>query len=364
MTPAKRTPSQRSGAKVRLKLVQVGAGRVLLVRLLGGEAKAQTALRTRLRTLVADEFLTFDGCIFRISHEMGIERVCKHLGERATPVYDPNLQRDLPALPCPWPTVPVEPVRTPETRPRIYMARVWHPEFAESLAFQLPSRTEDLVRDDVEIDFERELSTARRWRINRKDLDRVPVCVVADHYEPRVHDILDRHYDCCWDEFLAGDEWEVLPHPEPTQYPVRTLSEDDFRALEVVPYGDIDEINQAYREKKEDYLNLRIPAEEWLDVDVAYQRIRRYHIPRGADGPEVVVAPAEILARLRELLPERESDRVRWFHAFSWALAAIPADLVTSPEGCERLLRHLRSVDSLMPGAGFVADDNDVGPNG
>jgi hypothetical protein len=350
--------SKRSPSKARLKLVQVGTARVLLVRLLG-DARTQSAAHARLRTLVADEFLSFDGCLFRVSHELGIERVFKLLSERASPVYDPNLVRELPALPCPWPLTS-EPLRTMETRPRIYMARVWHPEFAESLAFQLPGRPDDFLRDDVELDFERELAVAKRWRIHRKDLDRVPVCVVADHYEPRVHDILDRHYDCWWDEFLAGDEWSVLPHPEPTQYPVRTLGDEDFRALEVVPYGDIDEINQAYREKKEDYLNLRIPAEEWLDVDVAYQRIRRHHMPRAADVPEVVVAPAEVLERLRQLLPDSEVDRVRWFHAFSWALGAIPADLVNDPDGCQRLLRYLRATSSLLPGAGFVAADPEL----
>jgi hypothetical protein len=72
-----------------------------------------------------------------------------------------------------------------------------------------------------------------------------------------------------------------------------------------------------------------------------------------------VVAPAEVIERLRVLLPDSEIDRVRWFHAFCWALAAIPADLVRDPAGCERLLRYLRTNPALLPGAGFVAESND-----
>jgi hypothetical protein len=341
--------AKRTATKARLKLVAIGSGRILLVRLCPAAAATNKAALARMRTLVADEHLTFDGSVFRVSHDLAIERVFKLLSERCEPSYDPNLSRDLAALPNPWP-IPSVPLRAPETRPRIYMARVWHPEMAESLAFQVPGRDDDFLKDDLEIDFDRELSAARAWRIHRKDLDRVPVCVVADHYEPRVHDILDRHFDCWWDEFLAGEEWTLLPHPVDTQYPVRTLTEQDFFTLEVEPYGEIDEINLAYRDRKEDYLNLRIPAEEWMDIDVAYQRIRRHHFPKEPDFPDTVVAPPAVVMRLRELLPGDERDRVRWFHAFCYGLGGIPADLVKEAAGCERVLRYLRDVPGLLPG--------------
>jgi hypothetical protein len=335
-------------SKARLKLVKVGPSRVLLVRFVPSDARVTKAALERMRSLGTDEHVNFDGTVFRISHDMAVERVAKLVIDRANAVYDPNLLRELPALANPW-AIPEVGLRSPEQRPRIYMARVWHPEMAESLAFQWPSRDDSFVADDLELDFERELSMAKRWRIHRKDLDRVPVCVIADHYEPRAHDILDRHCECWWDEFLAGEEWSVLPHPSPTNYPVRSLSEQDFLVLEVEPYGSIDEINLAYREKKEAYLNHGISAEEWMDVDVAYQRIRRHHFPAEADLPETVVAPKPVVLRLRELLPS-ERDRVRWFHAFSYVLGAIPADLVKDHEGCERLLRYLRDVPALLPG--------------
>jgi hypothetical protein len=346
---------KRSATKARLKLVSVGTSRILLVRLVPSDARINKAALARMRSLVADEHLSFDGCLFRVSHDLGIERIYKLLTERCTVAYDPNLGRDLAPLPNPW-QIPAVPVRQAQDRPRIYMARVWHPEMAESLAFQYPGRDDDFLRDDLEIDFDRELSAARSWRLHRKDLDRVPVCVVADHYEPRVHDILDRYFDCWWDEFLAGDEWSVLPHPPDTQYQVRTLTEQDFFTLEVEPYGSIDEINLAYRDKKEDYTNLRIPAEEWMDIDVAYQRIRRHHFPKDPDFPETVVAPSPVVRRLRELLPDHERDRVRWFHGFCYALGAIPADLVKEPAGCDRLLRYLRDVPALLPGLASITE--------
>ena len=68
-----------------------------------------------------------------------------------------------------------------------------------------------------------------------------------------------------------------------------------------------------------------------------------------------MVAPTAVVLRLRELLPDDERDRVRWFHAFSYALGAIPADLVKDPEGCDRVLRYLRGVPSLLPGMAFGA---------
>jgi hypothetical protein len=341
--------AKRTTTKARLKLVAIGNRRVMLVRLVPSSPGTNKAALARMRTLVADEHLTFDGSVFRVSHDMGIERIFKLLNERCVASYDPNLGRELAALPNPWP-IPAQPQRLAEARPRIYMARVWHPEMAESLAFQYPGRDDDFLKDDLEIDFDRELAAARAWRIHRRDLDRTPVCVVADHYEPRVHDILDRYFECWWDEFLAGEEWTVLPHPTDTEYPVRALTDQDFFTLEVEPYGAIDEINLAYRDKKEDYLNLRIPAEEWLDIDVAYQRIRRHHFPRDPELPETVVAPSTVVLRLRELLPDNERDRVRWFHGFCYALGGIPADLVRDSAGCDRVLRYLRDVPSLLPG--------------
>ncbi len=350
---AKRNP----GGKARLKLVRVGLGRVLLARLCLAEGKTLQAARARLGASVSSDYLAFDGQVFRVSHDLAIDRVVKLLGERCELVYDPNLGNttgaDPAVLPNPWPMKSL-PVRDPLAKPLIYMARVWHPEMAESLAFQIPDREDDCRRDDLEIAFDRELPAARAWRRDRKDLDRVPVTVVADHYEPRVHDVLDRLYDCWWDEFLAGEEWSVLPHPEPTQYPVRALSEADFFSLEVEPFGPIDEINLAYREKKEDYLNNRISAEEWLDVDVAYQRIRRHHFPSEPDLPDNVVAPVAVVRRLRELLPGHERDRVRWFHAFCYPLGGVPADLVRESAGEERVLRYLRDVPALLPGGAFT----------
>jgi hypothetical protein len=63
-----------------------------------------------------------------------------------------------------------------------------------------------------------------------------------------------------------------------------------------------------------------------------------------------VVAPSAVVLRLRELLPEQERDRVRWFHAFCYPLGGIPADLVKDPAGSDRVLRYLRAVPSLLPG--------------
>lgn len=265
--------SKKLPSKARLKLVAVGSERLLLVRFVPFSEHVQRTLGLTLREAVPEDALSFDGEVFRFRGNAVVEKVLRQLRGRCDLVYDPNLLRALPAMPNPW-SIPAEPPRDWNKKPIVYMARVWHPDMAESLAFQ--SVVHD---DDFLIDFKKELADAKRWRMFRRDLDNVPVWVVADHYAPRAHDVLDRYYDCWWDEFLAGEEWDVLPPPPNTQYPVRTLTAQDFLTLGIAPYCGLEDINAAYRERKEAYLENRIPVEEWLDVDVAYQRIRRHHFP-------------------------------------------------------------------------------------
>jgi hypothetical protein len=336
--------AKRPNTKARVKLVAAGPERFLLLRFVPFSEHIQRSLGGQVRDLVPEDKLTFDGEVFGIRHELAMERVLKLLRSRCDVVYDPNLLHGRKALPNPWP-IPSAPERDWTKKPIIYMARVLHPELGEALAFQSPE-----YDDDFMIDFRRELSDARPWRRFRKDLDRVPVWVVAEYYAPRVHDVLDRYFDCRWEEFMAGEEWDILDPPEGTQYPTRKLEEQDFHVLGVKPYCGIDEINAAYREQKEGYQENRIAVEQWLDIDLAYQRIRRHHFPSEPELPGEVIGPVEVVRGLRDLLPDDASERVRWFHSFHFGLGGIPARLVETPEGTERVVRYLRLLQATAVG--------------
>jgi hypothetical protein len=336
--------AKKTGPRARLKLVSVGTEKVLLLRLVPFGDAVRKLLEGRLREVVLDGKFHFDGEAYSIVGWPSIVQAWRVLVSACDPVYDPNLSPGLAELENPWP-IPELPRRDPLRRPTIYMARVFHPELGEALAFQIPEHDDDFV-----MDFKRELSDAQAWRRYRRDLDRSPVWAVAEFYSARAHEVLDRYFTCVWDEFLAGEEWDVLEPPGGTQYPLRRLTAQEFRVLEVSPYCGIEEINLAYRERKEAYLSNRIPVEEWLDIDLAYQRIRRHHFPREQELPETVVASTAIVERLRALLPDSEDDRVEWFHGFCFALGGFPVKLAQTPEGAALVLEYLSTVPALLPG--------------
>ena len=330
--------AKNRSVRARVKSVAVGPEALLLLRFVPATEEVDKTLGSALRAMVSAGQLTYDGEVYRLRGEALAHRVVAFLRERCEVVYDANLQRDLSARPNPWP-IPVAPLRDWAQKPVITMARVWHPELAEALAFQSPSYDDDFL-----IDFRRELAEAKQWRDFRTDLDTVPIWVVADHYAPRVHDVLDRYFECWWDEFLGGGEWNVLPVPAHTRYPERRLSDGDFAELGV-PWGAaLEELNAAYREKKEAYLEGRIHVEQWFDVEVAYQRIRRHHRPEPSAHPETVVAPPALLRLLREALPGSEEERVRWFHGKSAVLGGAPADLVAAPGGLAAVTEYLEAL--------------------
>jgi hypothetical protein len=327
-------------ARARLKLVSAADGALLLVRFVPFTEQVRRTLGRKLRS--AAPTTTFDGEVYSVQGESAVAATIRLLRGECELAYDPNLLRGHPALPNPWP-IPTVAARDWSQRRGVSMARVHHPELGESLAFQSAE-----YDDDFMIDFKLTLADAGRWYRFRQDLDRVPVWIVAEWYADRVHEVLDRYFDCCWDEFMAGEEWDVLPPPNETRYPVRRLSPLDFRALGVQPFADLHDINAAYRERKAAYLERRIPVEEWLDTDVAYQRIRRHHFPV-EPSPEVLVAPREIVLLLRQRFPDDEADRARWFNGYNQPLGGVPATMIATTEGFEAVTRYLEVTLALAP---------------
>jgi hypothetical protein len=178
---------QKSGAKARLKLVSVGNERVLLLRFVGRTEYAAKVFPARIREHAGPERASFDGEVWRIRGDQEIKWAAGCAVEQCRAVYDPNLlQLELSALPNPW-SIPEEPLRDPKQKPVLYMARVFHPDLAESLAFQLP-----LYDDDFLIEFSRRLSHAKAWCRYRSDLK---IWAVADYYTPIAHDVLDAFYE-------------------------------------------------------------------------------------------------------------------------------------------------------------------------
>jgi Protein of unknown function (DUF2384) len=319
---------------VRVKLVMVADEKILLLRVVGAGVFARKELHQTIQRSVGPAALTFDGEIYRIRGQRAIQELVPVIRDRCQATYDPNLLGEgLEALRNPWP-IPEEPRRNPADRPVVYMARVWHHHMAESIAFQLPR-----YHDDFIIEFRRQLGSSE-WREYRKDLN---VWIVADHYEPTVHDILDRFFECRWDEFLAGDEWNVLPPPAGSQYRTRTLEAQDFRVLGVEPGCALWEIHAAYREQKEKYVQNDMHPDEWYDVDTAFQRINKHYKPPQDEEdllPDQVAAPTPIVLLLRQVFTN-ERDRVLWYHRFQHSLRKAPVDLATTDEGTAQVVRLL-----------------------
>jgi hypothetical protein len=326
------------GRLVRLKLVAVGIEKLLLVRFVGLREAAR-AFGDRPRQSGSADRWSFDGEIWRIQGAGAIASAVQFLRESWSPVYDPNLHRDLPALPDPWGLAQAE-RRNWNEKPTVYMARVWHERMAESLAFQLPGYDDDFI-----IELRRRFGPLKEWREYRKDLQ---VWIIADHYEPLAHELLDAFYRCCWDPLFGGDEWNVLPPLPGTQYPVRTLDDGDFRTLGVAPGCAIWEIHAAYRDRKDDYNNNRIDGDEWFEVDTAFQRIDRYYRPDPEEElPDQVAAPRAIVLLLRQIFPG-EPERVIWYYRHQDVLGGVPHELALTAEGeaqvgrCLELMRLLR----------------------
>jgi hypothetical protein len=327
--------------RARLKLVSVSNDAMLLIRFVQVTERARRALERTLRETVDDA--VSDGEVFSVKGKKAIAAAWRVVRSECEPVYDPNLMRGHPALPNPW-RIPTAPPRDWTERPTIQMARVRHPELGEALAFQSPR-----YDDDFMIDFRLTLPDAGRWCRFRQDLDSTPVWIVAEYYADRTHAVLDRYFLCQWDEFMAGEEWDVLPPPTETSYPVRRLALQDFQVLGVEAYAGIQDLNAAYRERKEAYLENQIPVEEWLEVEVAYERIRRHHFPE-PEVAEPVIAPREILILLRKRFPDDEVDRSRWFHGYNRNLGGVPARLVETADGLARVAAFLELTSALAPG--------------
>jgi hypothetical protein len=325
------------GRLVRLKLVAVGSEKVLLVRFVGGRNTA-SAFGDRVRQSVPADRWSFDGEVWRIRGSGAISGAAQYLREACSPMYDVNLLRELPALPNPW-DFPQAERRDWQSRPVVYMARVWHGRMAESLAFQLPR-----YDDDFMIELRRRFAPLKEWREYRKDLQ---IWIVADHYEPLAHELLDGFYQCWWDPLFGGDEWNVLPPPPGTQYPIRTLVDQDFRTLGVAPGCPLWEIHAAYRERKDDYNNNRIDGDEWFEVDTAFARIDRFYRPDpDQDLPDQVAAPREIMLLLREVFAT-EPDRVAWYYRHQDVLGAVPRELALTSEGAAQVMRCLEIIRLL-----------------
>jgi hypothetical protein len=325
------------GRQVRLKLVAVGIDTVLLVRFVGVR-NAAVAFGDRLRQSGPAGRWWFDGDIWRIQGAKAIGAAVQLLRDSSSAVYDSNLQRDLPALPNPW-GFPEAERRNWDERPIVYMARVWHERMAESLAFQLPRYDDDFV-----IELRRRFAAIKEWREYRRDLQ---IWIIADHYEPIAHDLLDNFYRCIWDPLFGGDEWNVLPPPPGTQYAIRTLEDADFRTLGVTPGCPIWEIHAAYRDRKDDYKNNRIDGDEWFEVDTAFQRIDRDYRPDAEeDLPDQVAAPRAIMLLLREIFPT-EPERVIWYYRHQDVLGGVPRELTLTADGEARVLRCLEIMQLL-----------------
>jgi hypothetical protein len=126
-----------------------------------------------------------------------------------------------------------------------------------------------------------------------------------------------------------------------TQYPTRTLVDQDFRTLGVAPGCPVWEIHAAYRERKDDYNNNRIDRDEWFEVDTAFSRIDRFYRPDPElDLPDQVAAPREIIELLREIFAS-EPDRVAWYYRHQDALGAVPRELALTSEGTAQVMRCL-----------------------
>jgi hypothetical protein len=328
----------RSSSKIRLKLVGIGPQRLLYLRVVGYQERMHAPLVRAVLSEFPEERRQFDGEVFRL-HGEGLDALARRAAREGNAVYDPNLERDTAALPNPWP-IPAEPPRDHARKPRIYMARVRHPELAEALAFQ--TRDYD---DDFLIDFRRATNHLKPWRRYHPDFK---AWAVAEHYEDVVHRALDRHYECWWDEFMAGEEWDLLPPPPDTRYPIRALTAEDFALLRVPPYCSIADLNHGYRLLKESYEANRISPDEWMDVDEAYGRIRRHHFPPDDDALPPPVGPQAILLLLRDWLPDPD-EQSRWFHAFNHGLGGTPADLVKVPADAQRVANYVRVMMTIMP---------------
>jgi hypothetical protein len=341
--------------RARLKLL---SAQTLAVRFVDTNDHVRNTLGALLTEVVPVGAVFSDGEIYTVtSAETHAPAVLKALRPHCELIYDPNLIRESAGLPNPW-RIPTEPLRDRSQRQVIYMARVWHPEFAESIAFQSPH-----YDDDFMLALRGALRNVKRWTLVRKDLDRVPIWVVADHYEPVVHDVLDRYYDCQWDEFFAGDEWNVLPPPANSQYTTRRLSAREFELLGVRPFCSIVEATSAYSDRKAEYEGNQIHVDEWMDIDLAYQRIRAHpYETQEQELPEVVAAPREITLMLRTIFPgapdtaegaRAEEERVRWYYTHNPSLGGIPADIVAGePDGEQRVVRYLQLMQLMQPATG------------
>jgi hypothetical protein len=323
---------------VRVKLAEIGKEITLFIRFNRMAPRERMNLEQGLRQAVAD--CRSDGEVQWVSGQPGIEAAWAFIAAECDAAYDLNLERERVGRPCPWP-IPLVPLRDWRKKLPTEMARVYHPDLGESLAFLSPR-----YDDDFMIDFKRALAGLERWYRCRRDLERRAVWIVAEAYAGRVHEVLDQYFHCRWDEFMAGDEWDVLPPPASTTYPTRTLTREDFLTLDVAPDDDIAEINLAYREKKEAYRDNRLSVDEWLDIDLAYQRIRRHHLPEHNASTSVVLAPREILRLLQENFP-RPADQARWYHSFNHNLNGVPAHLVESRAGCDTVARYLELTGML-----------------
>jgi hypothetical protein len=331
--------------KVRLKLIDVGGDQLLFVRFVPFNDSVRKELGQQLQDGCEAGTCSSDGEVFTVRGQRSIATAWALLRASCEAVYDPNLSRGHVALPNPWKIPSIE-KRDWTRKLRSYMALVRHPDLGEALAFQSPEDDDDFL-----IDFRQEFTRTWRWIRFCRDLDAKPVWVVAEYYADRAHEVADRYYDCWWDEFLAGEEWDILPPPTNTGYPVRTLTDADFGVLEVPPYCSLEELNAAYGDKKADYLDNQIPVDEWLDIDAAYQRIRRHHFPQRAEHPTTVVAPRHILELLRSAISD-EDLRVKWFHSYCAALGSVPATLITEADGEERITHYLRMLSAFTAGAG------------
>lgn len=326
-------PDGSMSAPVRVKLVEVGGQEILLVRFT--TATQANQLGTSLRETVPAPRLTFDGEVHQIRGKSDVRTAINFLRERCTLIYAPNLLRSgMTARPNPWPISEEPP--GPKAKPIVYMARVWHSDFAESLVFQLPR-----YDDDFMIELRRSV-VPRAWKLYRKDFK---VWIVADHYAPIAHDLLDSYYECWWDELLAGDEWNVLAPPRDTQYQIRSLTPQDFRTLGVSEGCAIWEIHEAYRDKKEAYKSQNLHADEWYDVDTAFHRMLLHYRTHDPDDdlPEQPAAPRALQEALGKAF-ESKRDQVLWYYKYQGSVNGIPKDVAMTEEGRKRVQRALELV--------------------